>query len=79
MTLTEYEVIRRQTLRRWWETLVRTARSGRLSRDGRARAIAGAYGLLKSGLPHERITTAIQRNELGDDVYNVIYGTETTS
>ncbi len=75
----EYEAIRRRTLRRWWEILARAGREGRLSRGGREPLLAGSYVLLKSGLRPEHVTPAILRNELGDDIYTLIYGTETAS
>ena len=75
----EYEAIRRRTLRRWWEILARAGREGRLSRGGREPLIAGSYVLLKSGLRPEHVTPAILRNELGDDIYTLIYGTETAN
>ena len=75
----EYEAIRRRTLRRWWEILARAGREGRLARGGREPLIAGSYVLLKSGLRPEHVTPAILRNELGDDIYTLIYGTETAN
>jgi len=72
----EYERIRKRLLSRWWETLARAGRNGRIARDGRERLIAGSYVLLKSGVPPDRIAAATVRNLLGDAVYDVIYGME---
>lgn len=72
----EYESVRRRLLARWWDTLARAQRAGRLSRDGRERAIASSYVILKSGLAPERIAPATVRAVLGDAVCDLIYGTE---
>ncbi|HVS45362.1 MAG TPA: DUF721 domain-containing protein [Verrucomicrobiae bacterium] len=72
----EYERIRKSLLARWWETLARAGRSGRLSRDGRERLIASSYVLLKSGVSPERLVPATVRNLLGDVIHDVIYGME---
>jgi hypothetical protein len=72
----EYEAIRRRLLARWWERLARAARRGELSRDGSERSIASSYVILQSGLAPERITTATLRNVLGDDLHDLLYGTE---
>ena len=72
----EYNEVRRRLLARWWDTLVRAAAAGRLSRDGRERAIASSYVILKSGVAPERIAPATVRAVLGDAVHDLIYGTE---
>lgn len=72
----EYERVRKQLLTRWWDTLVRAARAGRLSSQGRERLIAGSYVLLKSGVSPDRIVPATVRNLLGDAIYELIYGME---
>jgi hypothetical protein len=72
----EYERIRKQLLARWWDTLVRAGRAGRLSRDGRERLIAGSYVVLKSGVSPEKIVPATVRNLLGDAIHELIYGME---
>lgn len=72
----EYGAIRRRLLARWWDTLVRAAAAGRLSRDARERAIASSYVILKSGVAPERIAPATVRAVLGDAIHDLIYGTE---
>ncbi len=71
----EYEAIRRRLLQRWWDRLRRVHLSGTLSRDGAERLIASSYVLLKSGLAPERLTPAIVRNVLGDDLHELLYET----
>ena len=71
----EYESIRRRLLQRWWDRLRRVPLSGTLSRDGAERLIASSYVLLKSELAPERLTPAIVRNVLGDDLHNLLYET----
>jgi hypothetical protein len=72
----EYGAIRARLLARWWEILARALASNRLSRDGRERLIASSYVILKSQLPPERIVPATVRNVLGDELHDLIYGTE---
>jgi hypothetical protein len=76
LTHREYESLRTRLLTRWWETLARARASKRLSRDGRERLIASSYVLLKSKLPPEAIEPATVRNVLGDELNELIYGTE---
>ncbi len=76
LTRAAFEMQKRRLLSRWRSELDRVARDGRLSRGGRERAIASSYVLLKTGIPPERIAPATIRNELGDTVYDLIYGTE---
>jgi len=71
----EYESIRRRLLSRWWDRLRRVRLTGTLSRDGAERLIASSYVLLKSELPPERLTPAIVRNVLGDDLHELLYET----
>ncbi|HUA08717.1 MAG TPA: DUF721 domain-containing protein [Candidatus Acidoferrales bacterium] len=71
----EYESIRRRLLQRWWDRLRRVHLTGTLSRDGAERLIAGSYVLLKSGLAPERLTPAIVRNVLGDELHELLYET----
>ena len=75
----EYEAIRRRVLARWWEMLSRARATGKLSRDGHERLVASSFVILKSGLPPERIAPATVRNTLGDELHDLIYGTEPTS
>jgi Dna[CI] antecedent, DciA len=76
LTNDEYESIRRRLLVRWWERLSRARLAGKLSRDGSERLIASSYVLLKSELAPERIGPATVRNVLGDELHELIYGTE---
>ena len=71
----EYESIRRRLLSRWWDRLRRVRLTGKLSRDGAERLIASSYVLLKSELAPERLTPAIVRNVLGDDLHDLLYET----
>jgi hypothetical protein len=73
----EYESVRLQLLTRWWDALSRAVAAKRLSPDGRERLIASSYVLLRSGLAPERIAPATVRNVLGDELHDLIYGTET--
>ncbi len=75
----EYEAIRRRVLARWWQTLSRARFSGKLSQDRRERLVASSFVILKSGLAPERIGPATVRNVLGDELHDLIYGTEPTS
>ena len=72
----EYEAIRTRVLARWWDTLARARAAKRLSRDGRERLIASSYVVLKSGLAPEGIDQATLRSVLGDELHDLIYGTE---
>lgn len=76
LTLADYEAIRNRLLSRWWETLLRARASKRLSRDGRERAIASSYVVLKSKLSPEAIDPATVRNVLGDELNDLLYETE---
>ena len=69
----EYDAIRRRLLQRWWDRLTRARYHGKLSRDGAERLIASSYVLLKSELAPERLTPAIVRNVLGDEIHDFIY------
>jgi hypothetical protein len=77
LTRREYESIRSALLSRWWETLGRAVRAKRLSHDGRERSIASSYVLLKTKLAPEEIAPATVRDVLGDELHDLIYGTET--
>ncbi len=69
----EYERVRAQLLARWWEALVRARAAKRLSRDGRERALASSYVVLRSKLPPEEIVPATVRNVLGDELHDLLY------
>ncbi len=73
----EFGAIRSRLLKRWWTILQRAVRAGALTRDGRERAIAQSYVMLKSGMTAERLAPATVRNELGEDLYALIYDTTT--
>ena len=72
----EFGAIRSRLLKRWWTILQRAVRAGTLTRDGRERAIAQSYVMLKSGMTADRLAPATVRNELGDDLYALIYDTK---
>ncbi|HET9031081.1 MAG TPA: DUF721 domain-containing protein [Candidatus Aquilonibacter sp.] len=74
----EYESIRLRLLTRWWDRLSRARYNGKVSRDGSERLIASSYVLLKSELAPEKISPATVRNVLGDELHDLIYGTEHT-
>jgi hypothetical protein len=78
LTPADYESIRSRLLSNWWEALTRVRATKRLSRDGRERTIASSYVVLKSKLPPEVIDPATVRNVLGDELNDLIYGTEYT-
>lgn len=72
----EYEALRGRLLARWWELLARARAGKRLSRDNRERLIASSYVVLKSKLPPEEIEPATVRSVLGDELHDLLYGTE---
>jgi hypothetical protein len=75
LTIEEYERNRHALLERWWMLLLRTKADGRVSPDGRERKIASSYVLLKTGWAPQRITPAVVRNILGDDLMALLYET----
>ncbi|MDQ6822957.1 MAG: DUF721 domain-containing protein [Candidatus Eremiobacteraeota bacterium] len=76
LTTAEYESIRTRLLSRWWDALSRVRRSGRGTMTPRERLIASSYVLLKSGLDPERIAPAVVRDLLGEELHDIIYGSE---
>jgi len=68
----EYEMNKAALLARWWETLERVRKTGKVSPERLERQIASSYLLLKTGWEPDRITPLIARNELGD-VYDLLY------
>lgn len=62
-----YERSRRNLLQRWWIVLER-ARRGRRALSAHERRIASSYVLLQSGLAPERVTPAVVRNLLGEEL-----------
>jgi hypothetical protein len=73
LTVEEYERIRHALLERWWALLSRAKAAGRVSDDGRERRIASSYVLLQTGWEPQRITPAVVRNILGDDLMTLLY------
>ncbi len=73
----EIEAVRRNLLLRWWVILERARRSRR-ALSNRERLVASSYILLHSGLAPDRITPAIVRNLLGDELEAQLSGTEPT-
>jgi predicted nucleic acid-binding Zn ribbon protein len=76
LSVEEYERIRRALLERWWTLLTHAKTSGRLSADGRERKVASSYVVLQTGWEPQRITPAVVRNILGDELMNLLYGTK---
>lgn len=76
LTQDEYESIRRRLLNSWWETLARIRREGRRRVSARERSVASSYVLLKSGVDPERIAPSVVRNLLGDELHELLYGSE---
>jgi hypothetical protein len=73
LTGDEYEANRTTLLARWWEALERTRKTGKVSSSGIERQIASSYLLLLTGWEPDRITPAIARSQLGDEIYELIY------
>ena len=69
----EYEANRTALLARWWEALEKVRKTGKVSSDGRERQIASSYLLLKTLWEPERVTPVIARNELGQELYNLLF------
>ena len=55
-------------MQRWWLLLERARRAGRVSASGVERQVASSYVLLQSRLPPDRISPAVVRNLLGDEL-----------
>lgn len=70
----EYEANKTALLARWWEVLDRARKTGMLDPGGYERQVASSYVLLKTGWEPDRITPAILRNELTDEIHDLIYG-----
>lgn len=75
----DYERARRQLLQRWWTALQRARYAKRLTAGRNERAIASSYVLLQSGLPPERITPAVVRNLLGEELEALLWGPRVVS
>ncbi len=76
LSVEEYESIRARLLSEWWQMLSRAGAANRLSADARERSIASSYVILRSKLQPEAIAPATVRNVLGDELHDLIYGTE---
>ena len=74
----EFEAARRHLLARWWAMLERARRSRRLSATRLEHQIASSYVLLQSGIAPDRISPAVVRNVLGDELEELLYGAEQT-
>lgn len=70
----EFDRARRSLLARWWTALERARRSGILSRDRMERRIASSYVILQSRLPPDRISPAIVKNVLGEELAALLFG-----
>jgi hypothetical protein len=73
LTVEEYERNRRALLERWWALLLRAKADGRVSAEGRERKIASSFVLLQTGWEPQRITPALVRSILGDDLMTLLY------
>ena len=62
----EYETTRRRLLARWWQVLMRVRWTKRVTVV--ERRIASSYVLLQSELDPDRVTPAVVRNVLGDEL-----------
>lgn len=73
MSLPEYEAIRSRTLARWWTELQQLVRRRRPQPSERERSLASSFVLLKTGTAPEAVREAVLRNELGDDLHDILY------
>jgi hypothetical protein len=73
----EFEHARRRLLQRWWLVLERARRAGRVSSPGMEREVASSYVLLESRLPPDRISPAVVRNLLGDELDALLWPRDT--
>ncbi len=69
----EFERARRVLLQRWWLVLERIKRGAKVGASGDERQVASSFVLLQSRLPPDRITPAIVRNAIGDDVTDALW------
>jgi hypothetical protein len=76
LSIEEYEAIRSQALAAWWEVLRAAGAAKRISAGGHERSIASSYVILRTRLQPEAIAPATVRNALGDELHDLIYGTE---
>jgi hypothetical protein len=75
----EFESARRALLQRWWLMLERARRARKLSPSGIERHVASSYVLLHSRLAPDRITPAIVRNLLGDEIVALVWPVQETA
>jgi hypothetical protein len=79
LALDEYEIIRKRMLSRWWDVLVRARARKVVSLDRREASIASSYLLLQTGWEPDRITPAVARNLLGDEIFALVFGEKQSS
>jgi hypothetical protein len=79
LTREDYESIRLALLRRWKDALDRVLRSGGGRITVRDRMTASSYVLLKSEIDPEQIAPAVVRDLLGDELHDILYGTEASA
>ncbi len=79
LAVDEYEIIRKRMLSRWWDVLVRARARKVVSLDRREASIASSYLLLQTGWEPDRITPAVARNLLGDEIFALVFGEKQTS
>ena len=64
----DFAQARRELLARWWAMLEYARRQHRINPNRHERQIASSYVLLQSGLPPDRVTPALLRHVLGDEL-----------
>ena len=79
LALDEYEMIRKRMLSRWWDVLGRARARKVVSLDRREASIASSYLLLQTGWEPDRITPAVARNLLGDEIFALVFGEKQSS
>ncbi len=79
LALGEYESLRKRMLSRWWDVLVRARVRKAVSLNRREASIASSYLLLQTGWEPDRITPAVARNLLGDEIFGLVFGEKQTS
>ena len=79
LAVADFEVIRKRMLSRWWDVLVRARARKAVSLDRREASIASSYLLLHTGWEPDRITPAVARNLLGDEIFTLVFGEKQTS
>jgi hypothetical protein len=68
----DFAQARRELLARWWVMLEYARRRRRINPNRHERQIASSYVLLQSGLPPERVTPALLRHVLGDELETLL-------